>query len=63
VIASLPEAEPELLLVGKSRSLFEFRNESGQMARFTSALGDEVNVIGHYAIGVHFIRVARGATR
>ena len=61
VIAGLPETAAELLLVGVARSLFEFGNKFRDVACCTGALCEDVKVVGHYAVGVHRVGVARGA--
>jgi hypothetical protein len=61
VISRLPKAYPDFLLVQITRSLLKFRNKFGQVAGFTRTFREEVNVIGHYAVCVDRISVARGA--
>jgi len=41
--------------------LLKFRNKFGQVAGFTCAFREKVNVIGHYAVRMDQISVVRGA--
>ena len=52
VVARLPEASADSLLIEVAGALFEVGDEPRQLAGLTGGFGENVNVIGHHAVGV-----------